>query len=308
MIPPSGEQFELVWGEQRATVVEVGGGIRSYSVGGRAVLDPFAREAMCDGAHGAPLIPWPNRLGDGRYSFDGMQYQLALTEPDRGNAIHGLLRWRNWSALERGSDRVMMGIRLHPMTGWPFPLELSIAYSLGPDGLTVETRARNAGKVPCPFGCGQHPYLSPGSGVLDDCVLQAGGATRILVDDQRALPCGRELVAGTEFDFRSPRPIGSLQLDHAFTEIERDADGFAWVRLTGADGRTASLWLDASYPVLQLYSGDTLAPERQRHGLGAEPMTCPPNALQTGDGIVTLAPSESFVGRWGVELRGGSSI
>jgi aldose 1-epimerase len=300
--PPSGEQFELVWGDQRATVVEVGGGIRAYSVGDRPVLDPFGREAMSDGAHGAPLIPWPNRLGDGRYSFDGVEYQLALTEPDRGNAIHGLLRWRNWSALERGSDRVVMGIRLHPMTGWPFPLELSIAYSLGAGGLTVETRARNAGKVRCPFGTGQHPYLSPGSGGLEHCVLHAPGSTRILIDDGRALPCGSEPVAGTEFDFRSPRPIGALQLDDGFTGLERDADGLAWVSLTGADGRTVSLWCDDAYRVLQLYSGDTLAPERRRRGFAAEPMTCPANALQTGEGIAILEPGESFVGHWGVGL------
>ena len=55
---------------------------------------------MCDGAHGAPLIPWPNRLADGRYSFGGTEYQLALTEPENRNAIHGLLRWRNWRARE----------------------------------------------------------------------------------------------------------------------------------------------------------------------------------------------------------------
>jgi aldose 1-epimerase len=300
--PPSGEQFELVLGEQRATIVEVGGGIRSYSVGDRAVLDPFPREAMCDGAHGAPLIPWPNRLGDGRYSFDGTDYQLALSEPERGNAIHGLLRWRNWSAIERASDRVVMGIRLHPMTGWPFPLELSISYTLAGGGLTVETRARNAGRMPCPFGSGQHPYLSPGTGALDDCTLQAAGSVRILADEQRGLPVGREPVAGTDFDFRSPRRIGSQQIDHGFSGLERDADGLAWVRLTGADGGTVSLWCDRFCSVLQLYTGDTLALERRRRSLAAEPMTCPPNALQTGEGIVRLEPGERHTSRWGVGL------
>src|SRR5207248_5710713 len=114
---PSGEQLEIAHGEQRATIVEVGGGIREYELAGRPVLDPYRAEAMCDGAHGAPLIPWPNRLGEGRYSFEGHDYQLALTEPERGNAIHGLLRWCNWRALERGDDRVVMGTRLHPLQG-----------------------------------------------------------------------------------------------------------------------------------------------------------------------------------------------
>ena len=105
-VRPSGEQFEIAHRDQRATIVEVGGGVREYVAGRRAVLDPYPREAMCDGAHGAPLIPWPNRLADGRYAFDGTEYQLALTEPERGNAIHGLLRWRNWQAIERSADWV----------------------------------------------------------------------------------------------------------------------------------------------------------------------------------------------------------
>jgi aldose 1-epimerase len=301
-IPPSGEQFEIARGEQRATIVEVGGGVREYAVGDRDVLDPYPREAICDGAHGAPLIPWPNRLADGRYSFDGAEYQLALSEPATHTAIHGLLRWRNWAALERSADRVVMGITLHPMTGWPFPLEVSIAYSLGTDGLTVETRARNAGVAPCPFACGQHPYLSAGGGSLDGCTLQLSAATRILVDEERELPVGREPVQGTPFDFRSPREIGSLRLDHPFIDLERDAQGRAWVRLGGPDGRTAELWCEESYSLLQLYTGDTLAAPRCRRGLGAEPMTCPPNALQSGEGIVRLNPGETHSSRWGVGL------
>ena len=302
MIPPSGEQFELVHGEHRATVVEVGGGIREYSVGRHAVLDPYPREAMCDGAHGSPLLPWPNRLADGRYSFAGVDYQLALTEPALGNAIHGLLRWRNWTALERASDRVVMGIRLHPMTGWPFPLEASVAYSLADDGLTVETRVRNIGRTACPFGAGQHPYLSAGGAAVDECSLRFGAATRILVDDERQLPIGGEPVDGTEFDFRAPRAIGALRVDHAFRDLDRDADGLAWVRLSRPDGRTAALWCDGSYPLVQLYSGDTLAPQRRRLALAAEPLSCPANALQTGEDIVTLEPGQTFAGRWGVAL------
>jgi aldose 1-epimerase len=299
---PSGAQFGITHGDHRATIVEVGGGVREYFVGERPVLDPYPVDAVCDGAHGTPLIPWPNRLADGRYSFDGADHQLALTEPERGNAIHGLLRWRNWVALEHSRDRIVMGIRLHPMTGWPFPLELSIGYSLGEEGLTVQTQARNAGNTACPFGSGQHPYLSAGSGVLDDCILELSAATRILVDEQRELPAGREPVDGTAFDFRSPSKLGALQTDHAFTELGRDSDGLAWVRLTGPDRATVSLWCDESYSLLQLYTGDTLAPGRRRRGLGAEPMTCPPNALRTGERIVRLEPGEMHSSRWGVRL------
>ena len=139
-VPPSGEQFEIVHGDQRATIVEVGGGIREYGVAGRDVLDPYPLEAMCDGAHGAPLIPWPNRLADGRYRFDGAELQLALSEPGLHNAIHGLLRWRSWHASDRDGESVRMATRLHASPGYPFTLDVSIDYRLTEDGLRVSTQ------------------------------------------------------------------------------------------------------------------------------------------------------------------------
>ena len=161
---PSGTQFEIVHGEQHAVIVEVGGGIRAYDVGGVDVLQPYAVDQMCDGAHGAPLIPWPNRLGDGRYSFDGNDYQVALTEPEKQNAIHGFLRWRPWSCQENREDRLVMTTTLFPLEGYPFTLDVQVSYRLDETGLSVTTTATNLGDQPAPYACGQHPYLSAGGG------------------------------------------------------------------------------------------------------------------------------------------------
>ena len=299
---PSGQQVEVSWENQRAVVVEVGGGIRLYEVGGRPVLDPYPIDAICDGAHGTPLIPWPNRLEDGQYYFDGNSYQVALTEPEKHNAIHGLLRWRPWQISRQSAAGVTMEIRLFPMQGYPFVLEVTVEYALGAEGLKVTTTATNAGVHACPYGCGQHPYLSPGTGLVDECTLQLEAATRILTDDERQLPIGTEAVEGTPYDFRRARPVGSQHLDFAFTDLARDPQGLAWARLRGADGHIAELWVDESYPIIELYSGDTLAPDRRRKGLGAEPMTCPPNAFQSGDGLKRLEPGESMVTTWGARL------
>ena len=299
---PSGRQFEISHGDQRATIVEVGGGIREYEVDGRAVLDPYPLEAICDGAHGAPLIPWPNRLADGRYSFDGADHQVALTEPTKGNAIHGFLRWRNWEATDRQPQRVVIGTTIHPLEGFPFTLEVSIAYELGEEGLTVTTSATNAGEQPCPFASGQHPYLSPGDGLIDECSLELEAGTRILTDAERQLPTGTEETAGTSFDFRSPRRLGDQQLDFAFTDLARDEAGRAWVRLQAPDSSCAELWVDETYPIVELYTGDTLSEPRRRRGIGTEPMTCPPNGLQTGEGILRLEPGETATSRWGARL------
>ncbi len=301
-VHPSGEQFEITDGEQRATVVEVGGAVREYEVGGRPVLDPFPIDAMCDGAHGTPLIPWPNRLADGRYRFDGADYQVALTEPSKTNAIHGLLRWRPWRALGHERHRVVMGARLLPLSGYPFALEVSVAYELGAGGLEVSTTATNVGGRACPFGSGHHPYLSAGAGRIDDCELEVPAATRITVDEERQLPTGREAVAGTPYDFRAARTIGDQRVDSPFTDLERGDDGRATTRLTGPDGRRAELWIDEHYPIFEIYTGDTLKAPRRRLGLGVEPMTCPPNAFQTGEGLIRLEPGQTLTTRWGARL------
>jgi aldose 1-epimerase len=299
---PSGEQFEISHGEQRATVVEVGAGVRAYGCGERAVLEPYPLEGMCDGAHGAPLIPWPNRLADGRYRFDGVDYQLALTEPNKSNAIHGLLRWRPWRAIEHGVARVVMGTRLYPLSGYPFALDLRIDYRLGEDGLIVATTVTNIGDRACPYGAGQHPYLSPGDAMIDECTLELAAATRVLTDAERQLPAGEEPVAGTEFDYRAPRRLGDQQVDFAFTELTREEGGRARARLAAPDGRTVELWVDESYPFIEVFTGDTLAPPRRRRGLAVEPMTCLANAFQSGEGLIRLEPGEEFTSRWGVQL------
>jgi aldose 1-epimerase len=304
-IPPSGRQYEIRYGEQVAVVVEVGRGVREYRVGDRAVVDPYPREAMCDGAHGTVLVPWPNRLAEGRYRFDGLDYQVAITEPDKGNAIHGLLRWRGWEAVRQESNRVTMGIRLYPLTGYPFLLDVTVDYVLDGEGLTVTTTATNRGERTCPYGCGQHPYLSPGDGLIDDAVLRFAAGTRIVTDPQRQLPTGTEPVAGGRCDFSQGRRLGDQRIDFAFTDLARDDAGRAWVRLEGPDGRRAELWVDQTYPIVELFTGDTLSPHRRRRGLGTEPMTCPPNAFQSGEGVRHLGPGQAVTTRWGARLDTG---
>ena len=302
-VAPSGEQYEIRWQDQHATIVEVGGGVREYTVGDRPVLDSYPLSDACDGAHGAPLVPWPNRLGDGRYRFDGIDYQVALTEPEQHNAIHGFLRWRPWDAAELAEDRVVMAARIYPMPGYPFVLDVTVTYALSDAGLTVTTAATNLSDRACPYATGQHPYLSAGRGLIDDATLQLDAGVRILTDE-RQLPAGSEPVAGTDFDFRAARRLGDLHIDYAFTDLARDADGLAWVRLTGPDGLCAELWQDERYPYVELYTGDTLHPDRRRRGLGAEPMTGPPNALQSGTDVIRLEPGETATAVWGVRLAG----
>lgn len=299
MSVPSGMQVELEHGDQRAVVVEVGGGLREYAVGGRPVLDGYGAGEMCGSGRGQTLIPWPNRLGGGRYEFRGQANQLALTEPAKGNAIHGLTRWANWTVDERAPDRAVMAYRLHPQPGYPFQLDCTLDYTLSAAGLTVRTTATNTGDAPCPYGTGAHPYLSPGRSTgdtVDTATVRAPG-TRYLPVDDSGLPTGVQDVTGTPYDLRQGRSLDGLVLDHCYTGLERDADGLARVELAGI-----RLWLDQGYPYLQLFTGDTIAPGRRRQGLAVEPMTCPPDAFRSGEGLIVLEPGQAVATTWGIEV------
>jgi len=299
VIAPSGEQIEIIAGDQQAVIVEVGGGLRSYYAGCQELVDGYRVHQMSSSGRGQVLIPWPNRLQDGSYEFDGRHHQLPLNEPERNNAIHGLVRWVAWTATARERHRVVMEYALHPQPGYPFSLKLGTEYALLDGGLRVRMTATNVGVDACPYGSGAHPYLTLGTATVDRLILHAPART-VLRSDRRGLPIGAEAVEDTECDFRRPRPIGSTTLDHAFTDLERDGDGLAHVSLRDPDqGTEVSLWVDESYPYLMLFTGDPL-PDVRRRSLAVEPMTCPPNAFRTGDALIRLEPGSSFTSSWGI--------
>ena len=301
--PPSGEQFELVHADQKAIVVEVGGGLRTYSAGGHDLLDGYGLEEACTSGRGQVLAPWPNRLEDGRYEFGGRQYQLPLSESEHRNAIHGLVRWASWSVLARERHRVVMTHMIHHQPGYPFSLALSIDYSLSQEGLRVQTTAMNMGREACPYGIGAHPYLTIGTATVDPVLLRVPAHT-VLLSDERDLPIGTESVAGTPYDFRAPTPVGSTVLDSCFTDLERGDDGRARVELRNPEsGAALALWVDETYPYLMVFTGDPL-PDVARRSLAVEPMTCPANAFRTGTALIHLRPGESFVSTWGIARDG----
>ena len=301
MTAPSGEQIEIATGDQRAVVVEVGGGLRAYRAGDREILDGYAADEICTSGRGQVLLPWPNRIQDGSYEFDGRRHQLPLTEPEHRNAIHGLVRWVSWRTAEREPDRVAIEHMLHPQPGYPFSLALRIEYAVSEEGLSVRTVATNVGAEPCPYGAGAHPYLTVGTETIDGVVLRVP-ALEVMQTDERGIPVDSVPVEGSEYDFRDPRPIGATRLDHAFTGLERGKDGLARVALQDPErGVGLTLWVDASYRYVMVFTGDPL-PDVNRRSLAVEPMTCPPNAFRTGQDLIRLEPGASHTAAWGLAL------
>jgi aldose 1-epimerase len=295
---PSGEQIELTLDHQSALVTEVGAGLRAYSAAGRELVDGYGEEEMSPSGRGQVLIPWPNRIEDGAYEFEGQRHQVPLNQVGEHNAIHGLVRWIPWTVAEREPHRVVLQHGLHPQPGYPFSLALAIEYALTEEGLRVQTTAENVGSEACPYGAGAHPYLTVGTPTVDPVVLRAPGGT-MLRSDERGIPVGSQSVEHTEFDFRGGRPIGGTRLDNCFTDLDRDGDGRARTELRDPAGGNVTLWLDEGYRYLMLFTGDPL-PDVARRSLAVEPMTCPPNAFRTGEALIRLDPGESFTCSWGI--------
>ncbi|CAI9406390.1 aldose 1-epimerase family protein [Nocardioides sp. T2.26MG-1] len=303
MLPPSGDQFEITGGGYRAVVTESGATLRVLEHDGVPLIDRFGEDAVAPGARGQLLVPWPNRIGDGAYSFGGRDHQLALNEPSLHNASHGLVRWAAWSVEEHTTHTVSLGYRLMAQAGFPWTLDLRVVYDVSADGLTVTQSAANLAATAAPYASGAHPYLTAGPGPVDGWELRLPASTRSLVDD-RLLPTGHEDVTGTAHDFRVARPIRDVGFDDGFTDLARDADGVATVLLTDpAGGRGAAMWVDERHRWLQVFSADDV-PVTGRRSLAVEPMTAPADAFRTGTDLVTLAPAGSpgdeFAASWGI--------
>ncbi len=299
----TGDQWVIGHGHQRAVITEVGATLRSFTIEDRPVIDGFGPDQWSHGGRGQVLAPWPNRLGDGHYSFEGVDAQAPINELAWNNAIHGLVRWMPWRMVGRAQNRVSLACSLYPSPAYPFSLRLTIEYRLGRDGLTVVTDADNLGTGDLPFGIGFHPYLTVGTTTVDQVRLTVPAAQRLIADD-RGRPVASAPVSGSEFDFTVGRLIGVTRLDTAYTDLRRDSNGRVRVDLDHPDGgRGASVWADERFGYLMVYTGDTLDPAERRQAVAIEPMSCPPDALRSGTDLTILGPHARWTGSWGITPR-----
>ncbi|MBS1906470.1 MAG: aldose 1-epimerase family protein [Actinobacteria bacterium] len=321
-IPRSGRQFRLTRHGYEADIASVGATLRALRFEGRDLVVPFDADEVRPNYRGTTLAPWPNRIVDGRYAFGGVAHRLPLTEPDRGHALHGLVAWSEFSDRVVDPDRVVLVATVEPQAGYPFRVEVEVEYRLGADGLIQTVTGRNLGADAAPWGTGPHPYLvagpapagsdadsvgSPGDGAaeapVDDWSLLLPASAVLTVTPDRLSPVALEPVdAHPEWDFRVPRPIGSTFIDHAFTGLSQ-AGGSTTVEVRAGDGSGVGLTWDAACPWVQIHTADTPAdPSTHRVGLAVEPMTCAPDAFNSGAGLVTLEPGAAHAASWRIHV------
>ena len=301
--------YRIESGPYRAEVVSTGAGLRMLEcvVDGApvALTESWTAGEKPPLSAGLVLAPWPNRIRDGAFEFLGEKHQLEITEEQRHNANHGLVRRREWQLGVHDDDKVTQTIELGVGGGWTYPIELSVTHEVSDDGLAVTHTATNTGDEPAPFGLGVHTFLRGGDAPLDECSFRLPATSRLPLDPERNLPTGiSEPVRGTDLDLREPRELKGMQLDVPFSGLVPDGDGRARCVLTAPDGTAAALWTEAAFRWVQVFiadpANDQAYPGRGR-ALAVEPMTCPPDAFNSGIDVIVLAPGQSWAGRWGIQ-------
>lgn len=297
---PTGRRLRIASGTTRAEIAQVGAALRAFQVDGVDLVPRYADDVPTPAASGIVLVPWPNRVRDGRWSDGRETYQLAITEPKYHNASHGLLRFVAYEEGEATTDAVTLRAKVFPQTGYPFLLDTSVTYTVGENALEVRHEVTNSGRVAAPVALGTHPYFCIAGVATADLVVRSSGATRFVVDE-RMLPTAQVPVDGAT-DLRDGRRLDDVDLDTAYGDLVRDADGLVRTTLTAPDRRSVTVWQGEGFDYVQVFTTDRFP--GQPLAVAIEPMTAPADALNSGDHLRLLAPGESWTLQWGVTYSG----
>ena len=303
---PTGTQYELRSPDGRATasITQVGASLRGFTVDGVDLVPRYPLGTPAPAASGVVLVPWPGRVRDGRWTQYGETRQLAITEPQTGNASHGLLRFGAYTATAHDEASVTLAATVFPQTGYPFQLDTEVIYAVSGMTLTMTHRITNVGGSDSPVALGTHPYLCIGDVSTADLVVRASGATRVVYDDQK-IPISEGPV-DAETDLRPGRRVGDVDLDMTYGVLAHDADGVVPTTLTAPDGRRLTLWQGEGFDYLQVFTTDRYP--GQPVAIAIEPMTAPGDALNSGLGLRWLAPGETWELRWGVLFEEADAV
>jgi len=303
--PATGRQHEIRHGAALARVGEVAAVLREFSVGGVPFTETWDDEDVPPMGCGIVLVPWPNRVADGRWTYQGVEQKLDITDLSNGNAIHGLLRNTAYQPVSVHDDAVTLAASIYPQHGYPFTLDTEVRYTVSEDGLSVTHRLTNVGAAAAPFGVGTHPYLRVGEHPVDDLVITVSG-TRFARTNERAIPVALESVVGTGLDLRSGVRLGELAADVALTGFTA-TDGRVEHRLSAPDGTGLVMWADEVFRWAQVYAPPNFpgpGKPNQRKAIAIEPMTCGVNALNTGQDLIWLDPGKTWSASWGLHPTG----
>jgi aldose 1-epimerase len=279
-----------------AEISEIGGALHKLRFQGRDLVEPFNPDLPPVYA-GDLLAPWPNRIAGGKYSFEGTDYQLPINEIARNNSLHGLIAGLTWTVTSKSESSVTLSTILHAATYYPFEQAYVVTYSLSESGLTWTLAVENIGSTPAPYGASIHPYLiaSPG-GSVNDWSLTMPAREYMQVDADRLLPIAVRACSIENFEFDKERVINDIFIDHAFKVDINNPIHKIEVRAANREG----VWMgfDSESHWIQIHTADRDGGATSRKCLAVEPMTCPPDAFNSGIDLIVLKPGQKHQLSW----------
>ncbi len=301
MRPATETDYELLLASAgrvvRGVISGVGAAVRCLSVDDVELTPGFDSHRSAPFYCGKTLVPWPNRVRDGRWNHDGRSLQLDITDPETNSALHGLLCAVEYQCVEHSMFSVTLAAPIRYQDGYPFDLDTTVQYRLTRSGLTATHTIRNVGSNCAPAALGAHPFLSIGDVPVDRLTLTVNGRYHVDVDDQ-LIPVGATPVDGTAWDLRLGRPVADLDLDDCWV-ISGDTH-----TLRSPDGRTVSVWADPQFGFLHVFITREFPKDGGRvTAIALEPMTAQANALNSGIGLRWLAPAEGLSASWAIRYE-----
>jgi aldose 1-epimerase len=284
------KRVSLIYEDWEATISIVGASLRRLVWRGLDYCPPEPSISEPERFQGSVIAPWANRIADGRYSFNGKEYQLDISEPGSNNALHGFSGIQEWAVVAGDESTVSLKLVTGDRPGYPWSIQLLVTYQLCGSGLEMRFSATNLSTSEAPFGYAFHPYLKLPLSRSAEWKLRSSANRVLLVDSARLLPLKEQDVSGTEFDFRIPKSPLLYPLDNALGEMKSVtgrfcaslADKTHEVRISWED---SCKWLQLHFPASQ---------GSERESMVIEPTTDFSNIFNSSQGALVLAPEESF--------------
>lgn len=280
----SGNRFSIVPGK--------GANVLNLYFNGVNILDGYETPEELEAAKWGKsvlLFPFPNRLDHGLYTWEGKTYQFPLNNAATENAIHGFVREEAFEVvkIDLAEDKASIICRFQyggERPYYPFPFVLDVEFTIQNGGIfEVKTTCKNLHNAPIPFGFGWHPYfrLTEKAG---DHQMQLPDCEMVEINE-RMIPTGKR----SDFsDFTVKKPVGDTFLDNCFAAL---TPGEYSLTLEAA-GKSIQVQADSqTFPFFQVFT----PPHRQ--SIALEPMSCNVDALNNGQGLVSLPAGETWQGR-----------
>lgn len=292
-------EFGLVNQAAKVTLDAVGAAIVEFSIGDFELIRRPKPSTKRNAFAGVTLAPWPNRLADANWEFDGEKFHGEINETRTNNRNHGLVFDREFDVVFQSQNQIVFQTEFGDDEVYPFKALFQVAYVLEPFGLHVEYSIQNFTDRKIPFAVGGHPYflVSPESLIQLKARAQLGF-------NSRQLPTGEILEATQSIaDLSVGKSFRYLKLDDCFTGLDFDAEGFATTRITHETNQIIEIKQRRNMPYLMVYTvADFGYQEKSGGAIAVEPLSAPPNALRTGTGLTWLEPHQVEKFEWSIEL------